>query len=490
MGMPPEISRKILQELLTIDANHKTEITPPITNHWKSGFRIDEYHKAAAREVHTCIIHSGVLSTSKRLYEEGRDIPLGENEFVAILGEQSLIINALKKWNVHSYWVPTQWAGKWSRESMSFELPHCHYSPNITIAYSRAIDSQFIGEPPVLIPVRHLSVAVLAAREVKNIMRWSSDLEIYLHSKNGKNWFGARQPVTVEELQKKIFIGLGKYVPDIGCRCRYSGDVLTSGRSSSRTEMLGAVSKAIQETKAYGFDQDAEESALYKHLRGFVVEMDEYLNEDKQVQAFSKFQEFARQMSMSSVTFWPHVSLGTRFHERFYDNKFARLYAHACYRIVALTNPELLGWEPYLFHLWCIDRAFVLRYYMPEWRCRSLIMYLKAALALEFDHDKPLQLPYRYGMVILLANLAEDCIPAEVVDEVERRNRAVAFLRQRLQHLTNWPQDLEIWPVPPKALRKPVWKASSADVKAALLEIVLDLEIDLDVKYGPIAGLR
>jgi hypothetical protein len=117
-------------------------------------------------------------------------------------------------------------------------------------------------------------------------------------------------------------------------------------------------------------------------------------------------------------------------------------------------------------------------------------MYVKACLALDYDQDKPLELPYKDDTVIIrLAYLAKDCVPAEVVEEVERRNRAVAFLQQRLQHLTNWPQHLAIWPVS-KALHKPFWKASSADVKAALLEIILDLESGIDVKYGRIVGLK
>ncbi|ETI21622.1 hypothetical protein G647_07969 [Cladophialophora carrionii CBS 160.54] len=263
MGMPLEMRRKILQELLTIDANHKTLIVPPSTCYASERYSENEYHEAAVRQQHTCTLHSGIMSTCKRFYEEGREILFEENDFVAIVGNQKLFFDAMAKWNVHTLWYD--------------------FSPSITIAYKPTADDPMMRGAPVLIPARHLSLAVLAVLGVHLSLPETGPIELYFHTKNGKNIIGGKQPFTVEELQKKIFIWLGKY--SSGFRWCWSPEALDEQEKQSRAETEAKVLRAFQETKAYCSKQAVEESAMYDHLRGFVVEMDACLDEDKQAEA-------------------------------------------------------------------------------------------------------------------------------------------------------------------------------------------------------------
>ncbi|EXJ56068.1 hypothetical protein A1O7_08999 [Cladophialophora yegresii CBS 114405] len=381
MGMPLEIRRMILRELLTIDANHKTLIAPPSTCFMPRRMRRDEFHAAAVREKHTCLLHSAIMSTCKRLYEEGRAILFEDNHFVAIRGNQKLFIKVMVKWNVYTFWVPETWAGKWSRTSAAFELDHYHVSPNVTIAFKTAVDGPMRRGAPVLIPARHLSAAVLAVLGVQMTHPRTGPIELYFHSKYGKNLFGGKEPFTVEELRKKIFIWLGKY--SNGFRWCWSQEALDEHEKQSRAQTEAEVFKAFQETNAYHSKRHAEENAMYKHLREFVVEMDECLDEDKQAEAFSKFQEFAHQMSAAedkalNGSFAPSRPLPLAFIER-----TGQLYAYACYRVTSLANPDLLGWHKTLYLEWSIDRALER---MPLWMMWSAKLHAASELLIFSDN--------------------------------------------------------------------------------------------------------
>ncbi|OCT45330.1 hypothetical protein CLCR_05806 [Cladophialophora carrionii] len=480
MGMPLEIRRKILQELLTIDANHKTLIVPPSTCYVSERYSENEYHEAAVRQQHTCTLHSGIMSTCKRFHEEGREILLEENHFVAIVGNQKLFFDAMAKWNVHALWVPEKWAGKWSRKSTSFELDQYHFSPSITIAYKPTADDPMMREAPVLIPAQHLSLAVLAVLGVHLSLPETGPIELYFHTRNGNNIFGGKQPFTVEELQKKIFIWLGKY--SSGFRWCWSPEALDEREKQSRAETEEKVLRAFQETKATCSKQAVEESAMYDHLRGFVVEMDVCLDEDKQAEAFSKFQEFALQTSAAQDKAFTDSFAARESLPLAYVGRTRQLYAYACYRITSLTNPERLGWHTSFFHAWCIDRALLLRC-TPGWRwwLRGSILMLRGILAFSYATFL-LHRETADCMMQDLVMLGGDVLVDEVVDENGRRKRGADFLRQRLQHLPIWPESTEV--------QKPGEDATAEDIKAALLDTIRDLERESNFKYGHVGKLK
>jgi hypothetical protein len=133
LGIGRKTRRLIFLKLLTIEANEVTILNPPVTE--------DETEPNFDRKV----IHKykfeglGLLTTCKQLHEEASKVLLEENRFLAIIGRQQLVAQALRSVDT-PFWMPP-WEGKWRADTGCFEVSKLKVRPEMAAEFPLESDT-------------------------------------------------------------------------------------------------------------------------------------------------------------------------------------------------------------------------------------------------------------------------------------------------------------------------------------------------------------
>lgn len=217
-GLTWEIRRQILRHLLDVHVAreiwHHRRWQEPV-KYVREAF-LPRMHR---RRVTSCELQPAILKVCKQLYQEGLQVLIHENHFVAILVRRdSTGSEDPARSFLHRFWDEGQDASwmpkwKWLHSDTGFETPGGLYCPDLTIFHSEDSGS---GEQliPVVIPLASLPEVAMCIR-ARGTTKPLRDPCFHFH-------FGSRLPRKIDGefcqvplsdfLTKGLFMWLGDYV--------------------------------------------------------------------------------------------------------------------------------------------------------------------------------------------------------------------------------------------------------------------------------------
>ncbi len=339
LGMPWELRHQILFELLSLQKNEIISIQRPIL--------IEEYPESTGLQqaahglkYHFDLAGFTVLDACPQLYDEGMQVLLNDNHFIAIIGQQDMVEGHLRSHGVHAYLKPESWIGTWDRRRNYFDLGDRIFQPDITIRF-KGVE----GDGPILLPARHLSAAVFAACVRTHGLK-RHPIELTIKSRRGKLWVDRKEERTIEDLRDYLFLWLAK---DLALVSTCHAELETAGEKKNAhtiSERLRLEVDAVQQLQQ---DNTSRHAAFFKHLIRFVFRMERFLLAEREEEALKTYQEFVYTCSV-------FIQRESEYNDSM-TNKLLGCLAYAQYRIVALRNAAAAGWEEAAFRTWIMEAA-------------------------------------------------------------------------------------------------------------------------------------
>ena len=379
MGMPLEIRRAILQEILDADMNTTTAILLAAVDPSVWIFADDRAFKFAAHRlgVRCHLLGAAVVQTCRELYFSATQVLLDDNYLVAIIGKTRRVRKILEAMNMNTFWVQQGWAGKWGGEDRCFDLFGRTFRPELTIRFE---DSDAASEV-ILIPARHLSHVALAvggARLWDQPFRCVSEthvglpglppvlrsftllneerhdetqVELTFKGRCGKLWVAQGQELTLKYLRDKLFLWVTRNLRSIA----FVSEATTTAKEEAMAAQIGRslqhelFSVNLRQSLNYLDEMDFD-----RQLCGMSRRVERLVLAGKQVKAMETFQDLANryvayrrirlaepETNESWAAFW----------------KIQLCFGVASYRISSLTDASAIGWKEDDLRQWTLQRA-------------------------------------------------------------------------------------------------------------------------------------
>lgn len=166
LDLPAEITQKIMHKLLSIQAN-RVDSRALITQTGEDltygdsnipYYDADRPDTQQPRINHCRLKGLAIIATCSRLREEGSEVLLQQNRFVAVRGYVQPVTKWLDEYGIKGHWVP-QWGSKWDQQSRCWIVDKTVFRPEILINFPKC-DASETG--PALVAIEDLEPLILA----------------------------------------------------------------------------------------------------------------------------------------------------------------------------------------------------------------------------------------------------------------------------------------------------------------------------------------
>ena len=313
LGIPWEIRREILFELLSLEKNEIITVRPPILDYSAT------FAQKIARRLKYGLDLAGftVLDTCCQLYNEGMQVLLSDNHLIAIIGRQDIVEQHLDYLDLHSYLKPESWIGTWDRRKKYFDLGDRIFQPEITIRFQDVEE-----DGPILLPARHLSAAVLAVCGPQEPLN-KTPIELTIKSRRGKLWIKGKQERTIEDLPHNLLLWLAKDLAGIST----VRQALDTGEEKACAHALCERLRAeVVAVRQFQQNDDSRRSAFFLFLKRFTVNIEKHMSAGHEDKTLKAYQELTNRYSV----FKQRDGAG-----QLMDSKLFMCFCYASYRIAA-----------------------------------------------------------------------------------------------------------------------------------------------------------
>ncbi|KAJ9613584.1 hypothetical protein H2200_003526 [Cladophialophora chaetospira] len=374
LGMPWDVRRHILSELLSTDANTTLRIVVPNLREdgeegrQAIGDSIGERDRAARREETHCNLDSAILETCSQLYHDGMRILLEENHWIAVIGRQDEVEESLRDLGMYAFWSMDKWNNAWDHRQKHFDLGNRVFRPEIAIRFPH-----FDGGV-TLVPARHLKTLGWGKKSTERLPTRRD-----FQDSAWKTLDRTAARTHLDRFERQPVLWIGSRLANV---TTIFEDVSTAEERECASRLDKSLGRETFLAKERTENSTIGVSAYHRHMRRLCQQVENYVLAGEQLKAMRTYQHMADRWA---AYFDDSIRRQVEHHPD--QSKTSFCFYVATYHASTLTDFSTIGWDEVFLCQWALMRADI-NYFCfinvndaaLEWKYRALLQLLKLVI--------------------------------------------------------------------------------------------------------------